>query len=1254
MVAASQKNAAAIAAESAISSQSKHLLSAANMTFESATNPLDDSYKSQQFSVSYGNQLSSSAPPSACSNAEMYMNYSHSEAEAMPLVDPQETLVGDTGEAEVMDDSAYSEYHHYDAPALDADAGQFDASYVDEKADELPSCAQQQQQQHSNESTAHQTSSAHMIEPKGTAAAATTADYPSGPEHESFNLNFNSVIQPIEVEHMPEQQDPIQEQMPTGHGVEMSGLDALTGVGLSEVDKSAFPSIDDLNFISHSETDNHCALEQANHVDFVPPDSQQQQQQQQSQQLATCSEPGNTAVHGTIEHCSSLEFPSSHGTDHLLENTAMECNNIQSIIDSLPKPDDCLATNKTDEPSEVLSQCNSSDSFLSDLAPLMNDNSKIALMESTFKSANSIVSSISKDLDIVNPSFANNKVIFSENSTGDHEHNDLKMDHGPSIESESEDNRLKDVDDFLESNLKSEVQTEAESKPVIDPPPPKSNIDDTIDCVARLGGLQDFNEEELELKISIQSRKSRKRAARKKPVKDSSENATNKDKDCQSKSLKRKTSDSSLPHPPSPSPLEVVGCSSAKKRKIAVVLPKTKDGKKPPGASEYDFLDGAAKSKPIKRSTKKPSPTPTETAKVIKKQAKVQVKVEASTDAEDIKPIIETKPKEAAVSENKPAKNDPPKIQPKSVAEVAPNSGSSSTSSVTVKVEKPQQADQLAVPIKVKLENISADTSPNSLSDAKENVAVIKPSKASKSRHPNGSNKAKTPGLLSNKSDKTPSGGVSKKSEKLKPVSTVKNIKPKLSTSPALNLKATDLKSVPLVSAKTSLASIVSTNSSTSLLPQTSLINASCLSKPVAPANTFNLQPSASARLSSVTPTLIMNPIENQPVNSYVSPVTNAVLISIHPANSTPMSSLTAPSTFITLNTQNVSTSNNGGTSSTSVASQSSASRRRSQDKKVAQVKEGLMRTGDFVVAEEEANASLPVIWRIEGKSLLQRFEPSEQNGVTVYTNTSSYSAWNPTVRQKYLGLDVRIMGCNRTRIIVEKLGLTQAKGSESSVASVNDKEISSSTSDSPSPQDVSQCLESFEVEIQTLISQALDPTFMADVIKEKDDYFLSHIQTVEDLCGKRRARFISFVKWDTSIVKCIETYPEIQIQDQNDVGDLRCRLCHDNWSTKILHFDGKMYNFETLESLTPQPESKQTKLACCEVCTDRTFIYSKLYHQKYNFLQKCKSKAEGIYSLDENKASDMVLEECLGDGDWIRKLFSELESLLISCDNLR
>ena len=67
--------------------------------------------------------------------------------------------------------------------------------------------------------------------------------------------------------------------------------------------------------------------------------------------------------------------------------------------------------------------------------------------------------------------------------------------------------------------------------------------------------------------------------------------------------------------------------------------------------------------------------------------------------------------------------------------------------------------------------------------------------------------------------------------------------------------------------------------------------------------------------------------------------------------------------------------------------------RRRSQDKKTLTIKEGLMRPHEFVVSIDEMNQQLPMIWRIEGKSLLQRFEPTLQDGQTVYINTSSVSS---------------------------------------------------------------------------------------------------------------------------------------------------------------------------------------------------------------------------------------------------------------------
>lgn len=57
------------------------------------------------------------------------------------------------------------------------------------------------------------------------------------------------------------------------------------------------------------------------------------------------------------------------------------------------------------------------------------------------------------------------------------------------------------------------------------------------------------------------------------------------------------------------------------------------------------------------------------------------------------------------------------------------------------------------------------------------------------------------------------------------------------------------------------------------------------------------------------------------------------------------------------------------------------------------------------------------------------------------------------------------------------------------------------------------------------------------------DIYFLSHMQAIDDVCSKKRSRIISKVKWDSNIIKCIETFPSIQLNNQTNIGDLRCRV---------------------------------------------------------------------------------------------------------------
>lgn len=51
-----------------------------------------------------------------------------------------------------------------------------------------------------------------------------------------------------------------------------------------------------------------------------------------------------------------------------------------------------------------------------------------------------------------------------------------------------------------------------------------------------------------------------------------------------------------------------------------------------------------------------------------------------------------------------------------------------------------------------------------------------------------------------------------------------------------------------------------------------------------------------------------------------------------------------------------------------------------------------IFQSGEFIALRSELNEMWPAIWRVDGKTLLQKYEPFEENGKVLYRNISTVS----------------------------------------------------------------------------------------------------------------------------------------------------------------------------------------------------------------------------------------------------------------------
>lgn len=297
---------------------------------------------------------------------------------------------------------------------------------------------------------------------------------------------------------------------------------------------------------------------------------------------------------------------------------------------------------------------------------------------------------------------------------------------------------------------------------------------------------------------------------------------------------------------------------------------------------------------------------------------------------------------------------------------------------------------------------------------------------------------------------------------------------------------------------------------------------------------------------------------------------------------------------------------------------------------------------GEFIVMKTDLNEKWPPIWRVDGKTLLQKFEPFEQKGAMLYRNISTYSGWSPQNGHIYKSAEVVFKVQTRSETVVEFLRDEMADDDDDVLVEF--------------VKETAKYQENFEVYIQTLISQALDSNFLTEIFQEKDEYFLSNVKTVDNIVDDRRKRFLQVVKWRPELEASIATWPcyNVIYEMVKDEPLKKCAACDKaNVFARVLLY-GQPYNSTTLEGCQPDPRLASEKdFLTCRLCLKRIELYNKVAHQKYLMYIECAKRVNERKLAYGFNDTTLILNKLLADENWLNQLFRSVRISWAQMDRL-
>ena len=84
-----------------------------------------------------------------------------------------------------------------------------------------------------------------------------------------------------------------------------------------------------------------------------------------------------------------------------------------------------------------------------------------------------------------------------------------------------------------------------------------------------------------------------------------------------------------------------------------------------------------------------------------------------------------------------------------------------------------------------------------------------------------------------------------------------------------------------------------------------------------------------------------------------------------------------------------------------------------------------MWQVGTFLVLKTEESSARPSLWRVDGRTLIQKYECCEEDGqgrARLYKCVNTYSGWTASTRQRYSQVSVRQVKSRDGDSLVERI----------------------------------------------------------------------------------------------------------------------------------------------------------------------------------------------------------------------------------------